>query len=314
MVDYKTARQGAFTIVELLIVIVIIGILAAITIVSYSGVTRRANVAAIQSDLTNASKKLNMYYALYNTYPAAMVSSDGGETYCPTAPTADPGYCIKPTNDIDFTYSVAGGSDFTVIATKGGITYSTNKDSGPTAWITVGAQTWASENLNIGTLIDGAVGQTDNSIIEKYCYNNDESNCTVNGALYRWGEAMGYSAVEGSRGICPAGAHIPTDAEWKVLEMQLGMTQVEADKSGVYRGTDQGAKLKIGGDSGLDIPLAARRYTDGSFSSAMSGAYLWSSSESATSAWGRYIYSDFDSVYRLAYDKMYGFSVRCIKD
>lgn len=44
--------SSAFTIVELLIVIVIIGILAAITIVSYSGLTQKATTAALQSDLT----------------------------------------------------------------------------------------------------------------------------------------------------------------------------------------------------------------------------------------------------------------------
>lgn len=50
-------RQNAFTIVELLIVIVIIGILAAITIVSYTGITQRANEATLKSDLANNKKR-----------------------------------------------------------------------------------------------------------------------------------------------------------------------------------------------------------------------------------------------------------------
>jgi len=51
----------AFTIVELLVVIVVIGILATITVVSYSGITNRAVIANVQSDLSNASKKLKIY-------------------------------------------------------------------------------------------------------------------------------------------------------------------------------------------------------------------------------------------------------------
>lgn len=66
-------KQTGFTIVELLIVIVVIGILAAITIVAYNGVQGRANDTAIQSDLQNISKKLELYKADFGVYPAGSV-------------------------------------------------------------------------------------------------------------------------------------------------------------------------------------------------------------------------------------------------
>lgn len=55
-------RRGAgFTIVELLVVIVVVGILASITIVAFNGIQNRANDAAVKSDLANAAKKLTLW-------------------------------------------------------------------------------------------------------------------------------------------------------------------------------------------------------------------------------------------------------------
>ena len=61
-----------FTIVELLIVIVVIGILAAIVIVTFSGLQRRASIAGIQSDLTHAAKSFAAIQAETGAYPGVM--------------------------------------------------------------------------------------------------------------------------------------------------------------------------------------------------------------------------------------------------
>ena len=89
------------------------------------------------------------------------------------------------------------------------------------------------------------------------------------------------------------------------------MTQATADTSG-WRGTDEGTKLKSGGVSGLNVPLAGLRDTGGAFNSLSSYAYLWSSSESSTSAWRRYLGSGYATVYRNTLAKAAGFSVRCL--
>lgn len=65
----KSLNQRGFTIVELLIVIVIIGILATLVIVAYNGITARANDTAIQTDLRNISQKSELFYADYGRYP-----------------------------------------------------------------------------------------------------------------------------------------------------------------------------------------------------------------------------------------------------
>lgn len=65
----KNSAQKGFTIVELLIVIVVIGILAAITIVAYNGVTNRANAASALSAANSVDKKAEAYNAEIGRYP-----------------------------------------------------------------------------------------------------------------------------------------------------------------------------------------------------------------------------------------------------
>ncbi|OYX37170.1 hypothetical protein B7Z00_03785 [Candidatus Saccharibacteria bacterium 32-50-10] len=64
-----TLNSRGFTIVELLIVIVVIGILAAISIVAYNGVSGSASDSALKSDLVNLAKKAQMYHAESGQYP-----------------------------------------------------------------------------------------------------------------------------------------------------------------------------------------------------------------------------------------------------
>lgn len=74
----RVAQKG-FTIVELLIVIVVIGVLAAIVIVSYNGITNSANDSAVESDLATIAKKLEVYKATTGLYPANSTQLDAAD-------------------------------------------------------------------------------------------------------------------------------------------------------------------------------------------------------------------------------------------
>ena len=66
-----------FTIVELLIVIVVIGILAAITIVAYNGIQERARFSTMRSDMASLNKAIQLYYADNGSYPLTPTGSSG---------------------------------------------------------------------------------------------------------------------------------------------------------------------------------------------------------------------------------------------
>ncbi len=68
-------RASGFTIVELLIVIVIIAVLAAITVVAYTGIQNRARTSALQSDLHNAATKIGLDKAKTDLYPLSLFCS-----------------------------------------------------------------------------------------------------------------------------------------------------------------------------------------------------------------------------------------------
>ena len=76
--------SSAFTIVELLVVIVVIGILATITIVSYTGISNRAVISSIKSDLTNASTALKLDQITNSAFPATLALANGGKGITPS--------------------------------------------------------------------------------------------------------------------------------------------------------------------------------------------------------------------------------------
>ena len=72
-------NHTGFTIVELLIVIVVIGILAAISIVAYNGIQSRAAEVSIRTNLRGATNQLEIDYQLTGLYPASLLLANGGK-------------------------------------------------------------------------------------------------------------------------------------------------------------------------------------------------------------------------------------------
>ena len=232
----------------------------------------------------------------------------------------------------NFTLNVSFGPDILYDA-RDGNTY---------AVVTLGSQVWMAEDLRY--LPEVSPSNVD-SYTEPhyYVYGYEGTNVSEAkalsvyrdyGALYNWpaamaGEGSSNSNPSGVQGVCPSGWHLPSDAEWKELEIYLGMSQGAADDT-EYRGTDQGSQMAgrasawtdgdlvnsgAFGSSGLNILPSGCRYIWDLFDHIGDGVSLWATDEySSTEAMYRGLYYDRTEVYRINRDKEEGYSVRCVKD
>jgi len=81
LLKQKHYKKTGFTIVELLIVIVVIAILAAISITAYNGVQNRANDNAIRTDAVNIHRKLTLAKVDLGTYPQGAADLNNQASY-----------------------------------------------------------------------------------------------------------------------------------------------------------------------------------------------------------------------------------------
>jgi uncharacterized protein (TIGR02145 family) len=206
----------------------------------------------------------------------------------------------------------------------------TDIDGNTYTTIKIGDQLWMAENLNTTTYKNGIAIPlvTDHTVWANlstpgYCwYENDSSAYgSVYGALYNW-----YALATGT--LCPSGWHVPSDQEWKALEMHLGMTQLQIDETD-WRGTDEGGKMKEEGtshwiapnlgatnSSGFTaLPGGGRGADDGLFAFRGYFGFWWTSSPYGVGkAWYRSLDHNGSYTGRSCVENGYGFSVRCVRD
>jgi uncharacterized protein (TIGR02145 family) len=176
--------------------------------------------------------------------------------------------------------------------------------------------------LNNGTSIPNVIDDTTWVHLDTpaYCwYDDDSSYGNTYGMIYNW-----YAVGTGK--LCPVGWKVPSDNDFKVLEVYIGMPQASADSAG-WRGTDEGTKLKNStawqGDfpnsnsSGWNALPGGYRYgKDGGYVGLGYNTYWWSSTEH----WGipiralyRRLRSGYRDIYREGVNKAGGKMVRCLK-
>jgi len=204
------------------------------------------------------------------------------------------------------------------IKLKKGVSYGTMTDQDGNVYKTVkiGDQVWMAENLRVthyrnGDPIPNVTSNWEWSHLRtgaRCAYNNNNGNVTTYGLLYNW------YALTDRRNIAPEGWHVPTDEEWKELERYLGSNaggKLKERGTSHWKSPNEGATNSSGFTA---LPGGSRNY-HGTFYDIGDHAYFWSSTEYGRDyAWLRHLYYNLSGAYRDDYDKLDGFSVRCVRD
>ncbi|MBM3210429.1 type II secretion system protein [Candidatus Saccharibacteria bacterium] len=123
-------KQTGFTIVELLIVIVVIAILAAITIVAYNGIQNRANDTAVQSDLRNIAGKIREFQVINDRLPAINAADLDQLGFTATQRAYGAHYTPSGLSDYNLLYC-SDGTRFAIVAgSKSGTTFAFRSQGG----------------------------------------------------------------------------------------------------------------------------------------------------------------------------------------
>jgi len=167
------------------------------------------------------------------------------------------------------------------------------RDGNTYSAVTINDQVWMAENLNYaGTL----------SVGSSVCSNPAPGQCKKYGRLYT-GDA--------AKVACPAGWHLPSDAEWRNMEHYLGMTDQDTSKTGISTADRRGVKEKVGlklidgGSSGLNVVYVNNKDITNYWTSTINGSNQY---------YRIFDPSDDSSVFRNLNPNTATYCVRCVMD
>jgi uncharacterized protein (TIGR02145 family) len=201
-------------------------------------------------------------------------------------------------------------------------TFTDTRDNHEYPWVKIGDQIWMAENeaylpyVNPSSVLSATEAKS-------YVYGYQGTSTTEAMATPNYDNYGGLYNYEAAKIACPDGWHLPTDAEWKTMEISLGMSQADADKTGVRTGGTTGAKLKATTAWGNNETSNTSGFTAipsgylsaGGFDGLVTSAVYWTATVAETAtAFDRYLDNTSAGIDRGAWPRSDAYSVRCVRN
>ena len=199
--------------------------------------------------------------------------------------------------------------------------------------VLIGDQCWFAENLRTllyangdsipAELTDGEWISTTAGASAVYGEGSSECNnyspaidaCDEAQSLEEYGRLYNWYAADDTRGLCPAGWHVPTDGEWTSLEDYITSQGFAGTEGAALKSTTGWNTGNGTNDFGFAaFPGGSRNYVNGDFGGSGNYGYWWSSSPDGGAAWRRAMSSSYSFIFRGSINPRDGFSVRCLLD
>ncbi len=236
MITKLNKNNQAFTIVELLIVIVVIGILAAITIVAYNGIQNRARTTTLKSDLRQAQTQLELARVDTSSYPSndSKLNKSPDTYFEYDSLNSGNGYCLTATH----TATDAGA--YHISSTTGTIQEGPCSGHSGTAPGVGGGGVALSCPTGFIPVPGNSLFNQDDFCVMKYQAKNDGDSAVSRAADTPWVSISQTNAMAAAQTACD-GCGLITEAQWltiahNVLNVNSNWTGGSVGSGQLYRG------------------------------------------------------------------------------
>jgi len=255
------------------------------------GVTYHILCAAPSNSLLRIELFRNSQY--YATIAEDIYGTEGYRWKIPDDIAAGTDYTIHISDMNDSRLQTMSNNSFRILDAGILSTYTDSRDGQTYKTVQLGEQVWMAENYKYYP----AEGS--------FCYLNDTAFCETLGRLYTWQAAITNH---------PDGWHLPSDEEWKELELYLGMAPEEVDLFG-DRGHSVGDILRPGGGSGFHATFSGYyNHCAGKYGHKSYESHYWTSSKDTDGKPILRVIGNGGDIGRLASTCHMGSSARYIKD
>ncbi len=256
------------------------------------GVTYDILVKAPSNSLLKIELFRNSQY--YTTIAEEIYNTEGYKWNVPDDIATGSEYTLQISDMNDSRLRTMSKNSFRILDAGILSTYTDSKDGQTYRTVKLGEQTWMAENYNYYP-IEGS-----------RCYLNDTAFCETLGRLYTHQAAISNH---------PDGWHLPSDEEWKELELYLGMAPEVIDFFGFTRGHAIGDILRPQGGSGFNAIFGGYyNHCAGKYGHKGYESHYWTSSINGGRKPILRIVGNAGDIGRLASTCHMGSSVRYIRD